>query len=91
MTSILFGTTNETYIASPVKIVSILVAVSGAVSVDFHIHDGQNTVKEPTVHIHGAAGWTEQYQFRGIPFPNGFTVQPDSNTTYYLIEYEPLA
>lgn len=87
MIGYLVGTTVNKYVSEPVKLLSILVC-AGAAGADFHIHDGQDVTRPPLIHIHGAASWTEQYEFRGFACPNGFTAEPASGITDYIVEYE---
>lgn len=88
MYAILSGTTANIHTPGKVKILSILITAGAGGAMDFHVHDGLVTTDEPSIHLHNAANSTAQVLFKGIPFDDGFTAMPGTNTDFFLIEYD---
>jgi hypothetical protein len=89
MQSVLSSTVETLHVQHPAVIKSVLITNETAGGLELSIFRFQDTSGKPFLKIAAGADVTSQAIFNGIPFPDGFTVVPETGLTFYLIEYEP--
>lgn len=86
MPQLIGSTSNKSQLSQAVlQSVTITAGAGGAASVS--IYRDNLTSGEPIVKLYSPQGETSQYYFNDVPLPDGFTVVPNANTDFFMVEY----
>lgn len=90
MQSVLSVNGETLHVQSPAVIKSVAITNETAGGLELSIYPYQMTSGRAFIKISAGADESAQQIYNGIPFPDGFTVVPETGLTWYLIEYEPI-
>lgn len=82
-------TDNEAYRLQPCRLYTVTFLNGAADAQGVSIGRGRLGSADARISLKGDIGVSSQFQFSGLPFPDGFTVFPtNSGVTDIIIEYE---